>query len=70
MAEERGEKRTAKKRYMRIKLMRKKNNIAEKEINLSQTNSPLVSVIIPCYNAERYVESVVRSIKCGRCVQF
>lgn len=26
------------------------------------TNSPLVSVIIPCYNAEKYVESAVRSI--------
>lgn len=36
--------------------------MAEKEINLSQTNPPLVSVIIPCYNAERYVETAVRSI--------
>lgn len=26
------------------------------------TNSPLVSVIIPCYNTERFVESSVRSI--------
>ncbi|MBD5408700.1 MAG: glycosyltransferase family 2 protein [Treponema sp.] len=26
------------------------------------SSSPLVSVIIPCYNAERYVESAVRSI--------
>lgn len=26
------------------------------------TDSPLVSVIIPCYNAEKYVESAVRSI--------
>lgn len=25
-------------------------------------NNPLVSVIIPCYNAEKYVESAVRSI--------
>lgn len=36
--------------------------MAEKEINFSQTNYPLVSVIIPAYNAERYVESAVRSI--------
>jgi glycosyltransferase involved in cell wall biosynthesis len=25
-------------------------------------NAPLVSVIIPCYNAENYVEQAVRSI--------
>ena len=25
-------------------------------------NSPLVSVIIPCYNTEKYVEQAVRSI--------
>lgn len=36
--------------------------MAEKEINFSQTNYPLVSVIIPAYNAEHYVESAVRSI--------
>lgn len=32
--------------------------------------APLVSVIIPCYNVERYVESAVRSITDGRSVQF
>ncbi len=57
-------------RRTRGKLMSKKNNMAEKEINLSQTSSLLVSVIIPCYNAERYVESAVRSIMGGRSVQF
>lgn len=55
---------------MRGKLMAKKNNMAEKEINLSQTSSLLVSVIIPCYNVERYVEFSVRSITGGRSVQF
>lgn len=50
--------------------MAKKNNMAEKEINLSQTASLLISVIIPCYNAERFVESTVRSITGGRSVQF
>lgn len=34
------------------------------------TSCPFVSVIIPCYNAERYVEFAGRSIMGGRCVQF
>ena len=30
--------------------------------SLSQNSQPLVSVIIPAYNAEKYVEQTVRSI--------
>ena len=48
--------------YVWIKLMAKKNNMAEKEINLSQTSSPLVSVIIPVYKVEPYLRQCVDSV--------
>lgn len=39
-----------------------KNNMAEKEINLSQTNRSLVSVIIPVYKVEPYLRQCVDSV--------
>lgn len=37
-------------------------NVLTDNDSLSQNSQPLVSVIIPVYNAEKYVEQAVRSI--------
>ena len=45
-----------------MKLIENKHGNESNEKSNKNNTSPLISVIIPCYNAEKYVESAVRSI--------
>ncbi len=33
-----------------------------KEVKLNQSNQPLVSVVIPCYNHENFVQDSIQSV--------